>query len=381
MTPSLRHSLPVPCSLQDSPEFKRWQARRHTRHARQYALWGAAATVLIALGTAILLHHRHAADRIDPHVAMRRGLQQHPSFLRCALSRMHATPCVGPWRINIHAKSDKIKRMHVTGRHTGAEKAQVFSAERPQQPVAPPAAHAVTPAPSDSRSETRNQELISLRHRLEAAEQAAAEARTAAADAAARHESALLEERRRSSAAIAAAEQILRRQAAELVAQHQAALQEERVRSAAASEAAVAPLRERLAADATAHETALRTEREKVAAAVEAATAPLRHRVEALHEASTRAAALVRSLQQSSGAGASAGQALPYAYEGDAPLWVARKVSDCCRRVYDAALGLSREQRLAAGMVGCLAMQLLLIWLLRRFGDTEQEVRLRLPST
>ncbi len=47
-----------PCSLQDSPAFQRWQSRRHGAHARQYALYGAAAAVLLALGMATVLGYR-----------------------------------------------------------------------------------------------------------------------------------------------------------------------------------------------------------------------------------------------------------------------------------------------------------------------------------
>ena len=250
-------------------------------------------------------------------------------------------------------------------------------------PAAPSAAQPAASAPSETagdRSDAADTET--LRHRAEAAERAAAEARVAADDAAARHESALSEERQRSAATVAAAEDALRRQAAELVAQHQAELDAERGRSAAAVEAAVAPLRERVAADAAAHEDALRAERKKAAEAVEAATAPLRHRVEALHEASARAAALVRTLQQQQSAPASNAELplLLHPYESHAPLWIVSKVTGLCRRVYDAALGLTREQRLAAGMVGCLALQLLLIWLIRRYMEPPSEVQ-QVPSS
>ena len=244
--------------------------------------------------------------------------------------------------------------------------------------VQQPAAHVASPAPTGARFGRGDSETETLQRRAEAGERAADEIRAAAAEAGAQHERALREDRRRSAAAIAAAEEVLQTQAAELVAQHHTALDQERARSAAAVEAAVAPLRGRLTADAAAHDKALRAEREKVAEAVEAATAPLRHRVGALHEASTRAAALVRTLQQPSGSATAGGHPAPYPYEGNAPLWVAAKVTDFCRRAYrrayDAALSLSREQRLAAGMVGCLALQLLLIWLIRRYLEAPPEV-------
>ncbi len=268
---------------------------------------------------------------------------------------------------------------HTAGRHSASHAAPVVSpiAETSQQHLAaPPAAQLAASAPSEAvgdRGDSADTEA--LRRRAEAAERAAAEARAAGADAAARHERALREEQQRSAAITAAAEDALQKQAAELVAQRQAQIEAERERSAAAVEAAAAPLRERAAANAAAHEAALRAEREQAAEAVEAATAPLRRRVEALHEASARAAALVRTLQQQQSAPASHAEApLLHPYESHAPLWVVAKVSGFCRRVYDAALGLTREQRLAAGMVGCLALQLLLIWLIRRYMEPASEV-------
>ncbi len=244
-------------------------------------------------------------------------------------------------------------------------------------PAAPPAAQLAASAPSEAARDRGDlADTETLRRRAETSERAAIEARVDAADAAARHERALSEERQRSAATLAAAEDALQKQVAELVAQHQADLEAESKRSAAAVEAAAAPLHERIAADAAAHDNAMRAEREKAAEAVEAATAPLRHRVEALHEASARAAALVRTLQQQQSAPASHAELpLLHTYETHAPLWVVSKVADFCRRVYDAALGLTREQRLAAGMVGCLASQLLLIWLIRRYMELPSEVQ------
>jgi hypothetical protein len=221
--------------------------------------------------------------------------------------------------------------------------------------------------------------MNTLRQRAEAAEQAAVDARAAAADAAVRHDRALLAERQRGDAALAAAEEVLRRQADDMLGQHEAALREERKRSAAALEAAVAPVRERLAAAAEARQAEMAAEREKGAAAVEAATAPLRQRVAALHEASTRAAALIRTMQRSQPAepaGPFVDYPYQYPYQGDSPLKLASKATELYRRVYDAVLGLSREQRLAAGMSGCLALQLLLIWLVRRYLEVPSEVRL-----
>ena len=51
--------LPL-CSLQNSPDFKSWQARRYGTHARQYAVYGAAtaAAVLLALSVATGLRYR-----------------------------------------------------------------------------------------------------------------------------------------------------------------------------------------------------------------------------------------------------------------------------------------------------------------------------------
>ena len=84
----------------------------------------------------------------------------------------------------------------------------------------------------------------------------------------------------------------------------------------------------------------------------------------------------MQQAQPAAPAGTSAaGYADQYPYHGDAPLRLVSKVTDTGRRLYDAAMGLSREQRLAAGMVACLALQLLLIWLIKRYMEEPQEVR------
>ena len=242
-----------------------------------------------------------------------------------------------------------------------------------------PDEHATLILPSDTASQGGlKTDIMTVRQRAEAAEQAAADARAAAADATARHDRAVLIERQRGEAALAAAEEMLRKQADDLVRQHQAALQDERARSAAALEAAVAPVRERLTAAKKAHEAELAAERENRGAAVEAATAPLRQRVAALHEASTKAAALVRTMQRSQPAepaGTAAVYPYQHPYQGDAPLRLTLQATEMYRRVYYAAMGLTREQRLAAGMLGCLALQLVLIWLIRRYLEVPPEVR------
>ena len=48
------------CRLQESPEFKKWQATRKGLRARQLAVSGAVLAALLALGTGGILLSRHA---------------------------------------------------------------------------------------------------------------------------------------------------------------------------------------------------------------------------------------------------------------------------------------------------------------------------------